>query len=692
MKYYGKFREVRFCDITPGGSLRTLLEKEKTGIPGHLNEIGYPFDKPCWSTKEATESWAANWWPYEQSAYWIDSLVRTAALLDDEALYEKVRGQVEAALEQADPYIGPDIIRGQGNSYRWPHAVLFRALYALWSKTGDERIMEKMRAHFLNDRDYDYAYDRNIVGVEMMLRVAEHFGDDELFALAERNMEKYLESFAPASDYLFYQMNGLPDEFNPHKDDCNMFGNYVNLFHGVSYNEIGKLPAVYYLYSGKQEALDLTKKIYRVIENKHMMPDGVNSSGEFLIGTGAQVVHESCDISDFTWSMGYLLEATGDSRYADKIEWAMLNAYPAAMDENYRSFQYFSSVNQVVAARDSCYLRYFADEKMAFQPLHNPQCCAGNLGRALPNYLLRFYQESEDGLAVSLYGDVCYHGRRMELRQSGGYPYGDEAYLDVIRAEEGKNCLKLRLPAWSIRTELLLNGEPVRLDPVNGYQSVYVHAGDRLCLRTKKQFEPHDGTDGGVYFTYGPFLLSLKIEEKRETDPLAKLATEDFPAFNLTPASEWRYAVSGFEEPTLEKPLCDGGAPFEISIAAKRLKGWELKRSISARRGCASSRRPFPRPALSGVIWARTAASRWCPTAARICASPFSPNTTPSKKYFPENQTKSPLRRALERYRFKCPPQAGAQEHFCRFLPGIFSFQLMKALRRHLFAGARPLF
>ena len=40
--------------------------------------------------------------------------------------------------------------------YRWPHAVYFRALYALWSKSGNERYLEKMRKHYLSDTPENY--------------------------------------------------------------------------------------------------------------------------------------------------------------------------------------------------------------------------------------------------------------------------------------------------------------------------------------------------------------------------------------------------------------------------------------------------------------------------------------------------------------------------------------------------------
>lgn len=585
MKYYGKFREVRLSSVKPEGWLRKMLENEKNGIPGHLNEIGYPFNKLCWKTKEATESWASNWWPYEQSAYWVDSLVRTAALLDDPALYEKVREQVDCALEQADPYIGPDIIRGQGPCYRWPHAVFFRALTALWSKTGDEKYLDAMYRHYKAD-DFEYGTDRNVMALESMMRVAYEKGDEALLDKAIAHLEHFLEVYRPGSDYFFSYCNGLPEELLPREDTGCMFSYLPAVFHGVSYNETAKMPALAYLYTGKREYLELSQKVYRVIDDRHLMADGINSSGEALHGRDALAVHESCDITDYCWSMGYLLQATGDARYADAIERAMLNAYPAAIDRDYRSMQYFSAVNQVIAAHNTSYRPNFMDEKMAYQGLHNPQCCAGNLGRALPNFALRMYQETDRGAVISLYGDSEYTGPHMSLRQTGAYPYGDECYIDVTAAD-AHNELLLRIPGWSVRTRILQNGREVDIDPVNGYAALTVSAGDRITLCTKKLLESHDNSDGGVYFTYGPFTMALSVAENVEIDRTARLWTEDFPAYNLTPLFDWGYAVTGYECPVM---IQDGKDPdlqapnepgFILEITARILKDWKLAKKAS---------------------------------------------------------------------------------------------------------------
>ena len=60
-------------------------------------------------------------------------------------------------------------------------------------------------------------------------------------------------------------------------------------------------------------------------------------------------MHETCDITDHTWALAYLLQATGDARYADRIEQVIFNALPGSITKDFRALQYFSCPNQVIA-------------------------------------------------------------------------------------------------------------------------------------------------------------------------------------------------------------------------------------------------------------------------------------------------------------------------------------------------------
>ena len=84
MKKYNVLEEVRMNQIRPKGWILDFLKKEASGMPGNLHKIGYPYDRACWKDRTLTDGGYAEWWPYEQTAYWIDSVVRTAIFTDDD--------------------------------------------------------------------------------------------------------------------------------------------------------------------------------------------------------------------------------------------------------------------------------------------------------------------------------------------------------------------------------------------------------------------------------------------------------------------------------------------------------------------------------------------------------------------------------------------------------------------------------
>ena len=76
-----RFRECGLRKVRPEGILREVLLAQKNGMPGHLDEIGYPYQEHCWGLKRLTDGGYQEWWPYEQTAYWIDSMIRLSILL-----------------------------------------------------------------------------------------------------------------------------------------------------------------------------------------------------------------------------------------------------------------------------------------------------------------------------------------------------------------------------------------------------------------------------------------------------------------------------------------------------------------------------------------------------------------------------------------------------------------------------------
>lgn len=118
MKTHDRLQECPLRDIEPMGWLRQYLETQRDGLTGHLEEAGAPFGRVHWANakRKTVEYEAADteeWWPYEQTGYWIDGMTKCGYLLRDNALIAKALLQLEAVLDNpdSDGYLGPAFIK-----------------------------------------------------------------------------------------------------------------------------------------------------------------------------------------------------------------------------------------------------------------------------------------------------------------------------------------------------------------------------------------------------------------------------------------------------------------------------------------------------------------------------------------------------------------------------------------------------
>ena len=150
-------REKPFVKLPLGairaeGWLRDQLQRQADGLTGHLDSV-YP------EVMGPRNGWlGGDGDVWERGPYWIDGLLPLAYILGDERLIEKTRPWVEWALgsRQPDGYFGPAedrpfespaIQRDNARDW-WPKMVMLKVLQQYYSATGDERVIELMRAYF----------------------------------------------------------------------------------------------------------------------------------------------------------------------------------------------------------------------------------------------------------------------------------------------------------------------------------------------------------------------------------------------------------------------------------------------------------------------------------------------------------------------------------------------------------------
>ncbi len=580
-----RFYELPLSDIEPKGWLRDYLEIQRDGLLGHLEVAGFPFNTEMWACEVMqSEKRKGSWASYEQTAYWIDSMIKAGYLLEDELLINKAKKQVEYVLSHPaeNGYLGPKHI----TDTRWPHAVFARALMAYYSATHDKRIIEALKKHFIGDIGQitkkgnavfqGNTFNRNVCNVEALCWLYEKTGDKNLLDIAEK----------------LYQLNG----------DINwMMSDEKSHMHGVSYSEKIKLPAILYMSNKEKFFLNASGKGFYNVQVDHVLADGTPSSTEGLCGKRSRRCHESCVISDYSWSLGYMLMATENPEWADKIERTVFNAGFGAVGKEYKTHQYYSSPNQMIATHYSNHEQHHPN-RMAYRPGHPVKCCTGNIHRFLPNYVSRMWMsDANGGLAATLYGPVKIeakvgkNNKKVVITEKTEYPFKGEIDFVIEAEEKVKFPLLLRIPKWCENAKVLLNGKELNIKTNSGCFAVIERTfkdNDVISLDLSMDVRISRWPENGVTLERGPLVYSLYIkpENKKvefigadndESDP-------NYPAWDITPGSEWRYGLKLRESELDEKvtvkisdvvknPWIAENTPIKLEVPVHKMKIWDFQ-------------------------------------------------------------------------------------------------------------------
>lgn len=625
---YSVFNDGLHADIRTKGWLREILTRQDSGLTSHPEAMSYPFDSDLWvgELKRDSEKRGADWWRFEQTAYYLDGLTRLGYILQDSDLLDVTRSNIEWVLahplpfRKGKPYTQADVdslmkrgrrfdsevtadpkalarmtrlradmekqllinsldrpegrLGADAQSMAWPWAVFFRCIKAYYEATGDSRIPTALEKHYLSFPVEELGRNRFVVNVEGLLWTYSLTGNPRLLNLAE-------EAWA---------QNGSELTQSSCLDDMPF------TMHGVTMTELLKVPMLLYQYTGKEEYLKAALNADYKMERDNMLADGVNSSSEALAGNDPLASHETCDISDYTWSIGYFLMATGDAQWADRIERAVFNAGMGAITKDFKSMQYFSCPNQVIATGNSNHNEFKRGLTwMAYRPIHETECCIGNLHRYLPNYAARMWMTDRHGYPVAaLYGPSTVEftlpdGTDVAIEERTDYPFSENVEFCFSFSHDGKPTedevamdFTYRLPGW-------MNGGKAEYKTV----SKKWKSGETLTVNMPMEAHFVEAPGDGMYVERGPLLYSLAIpadvtEDNNIYENLAGKvsANPDFKSWNMTPAGKWNYALDAsalsdikvnVSTPVKGKfPFDAGCSPISIDVTAVGVQEWKL--------------------------------------------------------------------------------------------------------------------
>jgi len=576
--------------VGPEGWLGLYLNKQARQLSLHLPEVSWPFTGAYWAGEENAESW----WPWEQRGYWVDGALRCALVTGDQDLLRLAQIPVDYTLNHAFPdgYLGPAPIRNgkeddpRVDNFRWPNTVFFRALAAKGEAANDPHVASAIEKHFLSDHAAYGGPSRDVTNIEGMLWSYERTGDKRLLAMAEKAWADFLASAEPGD----FESGDL--------HPARVLANTPINAHGVTYIEKAKLPAILFLHTGNMEYLRFALAAQKRVFDHHLLIDGIPSTTEDYRGVTALDSHETCCISDHTWTWGYLLMATGDGVWGDRIERACFNAAFGAIKKDWKAHQYFSCPNQVLATQTSNHtVLQHGNGWMSYRPNggHGVACCGGNVHRMFPNYAIRMWMsDPAGGLAATLYGPsrvramVGAGKQTVAIQQETNYPFEEKIHFVFQGKDPVSFPWSFRIPGWCSNPQFFLNEKPIALPPIqNGFARLnrQFHPGDRITLvlpmKTALSHWPHNG----VGVEHGPLVYSLPIKE--EWTPIAqpKWSTPEFPDWNAKAVSPWNYELAVGEDNLRSQVQVQGkrmtedpwiDPPIHVIVPMRKIKGWEL--------------------------------------------------------------------------------------------------------------------
>ncbi len=421
------------------------------------------------------------------------------------------------SVQDADGYLGPhprsERLTGKQHDGKWPlwdlwghyHCIL--GLLHWWQETGDRSALEAackaadlLCRHFLNTgvRAIQTGMEEMNLAVSHGLCLLYEVTGRERYLRLAREIERDWET-PPAGDYLRTALQGLEFYQTPKP-------------RWESLHDVQAMAELYFI-TGDERYRRAVTHIWRSIRDYDRHNTGAFSTGEQAVGNpyGRGSIETCCTIAWLALSLD-VLRMTGDAAVADEMELATFNTVLGAQHPSGRWWTFSTPMDGVRLA--SAHEIVF----QAHQGAPELNCCSVNGPRGLGMISEWAVMKTDDGVAVNFYGPATVElplarGTRLTLDQKTTYPRDGEITLALLLTKPAEFALRLRIPAWSRKTEATVNGRAVEDLSPGSYWVIRREwqSGDTINLQLDMSLHHWLGereASGMVSIYRGPILLA----------------------------------------------------------------------------------------------------------------------------------------------------------------------------------------
>lgn len=594
-------------NIKLSGWAKEFLDRQETGLTGHPEESGFPFNTGMWTENmdytDREYPGGSGWWPYEQTGYYLDGALRCGYMNNSTKLINRVTENINHVLSNVDK---EGILHaGSVSDDWWPMVVFMRILFEEFEVNHDAKLLNAIEKHYQSvykkEESFNLPKDagfsiRSLLHIEHLCKLYGITGNQWYIDIAEKL-------------YNTFQGNAIASENNKLRR-LTAKGFAEGLMpggHSVTYHEFLKLPVILFHYTQKEEYKIAFERGFELLSEHHELVDGLSSSVEGLEGKAANMAHELCNVSDFNWAAGWALLATGDAKYADKMEKVLYNAGFSSITSDFKAHQYYGTPNMPISSDMSSFYNdksgwgFAAKGRLCYRPGHDTECCSGNVHRMFPTFVNRAAIVEPNGIKLALYIpstiEVQVKNEPLKFIQETNYPFEHSVKIRIEKAPSKKINFDLRIPGWSDNYYIELNGKTIAEGTGNTFfENVQRKFKDGDVIQIVFETSPKiDDRGKGVAITYGPLVYSYPIEAKKRviTSDNGGKCSPEFPAYEFLPKypHNWAYSLSAnLESSDIEivetgnssYPWEFGNVPLKLKVTALPVKNWKLKDNVAA--------------------------------------------------------------------------------------------------------------
>ena len=582
-----EFSPLSLGQVRATGWLKNQLLLQAENVTKHFEKLS----PDCKSDGEDRSGWLGGTGEsWERGTYYTRGLIASAYVLDDPELKEQAQKWIDWTLESQieSGAFGPLANDPEKLDY-WPLMPMLMALELYYDATGDERVIPFLEKYF--------SWEAQALKAKPLTSWARVRGGDNIFAVMWLYEKTGDESLLELCELIYKQTFDWEHAYDQEA--------WMGTYHIVNAQQSFKLFPIMYALTGDSHYLDV---YYKGIENIYMASgrqDGMSNGDEMSRGIDGVYGNETCAVVERMLCDEIALYLLRDAKIADHLELITYNALPQQLLPDGKGQVYFTMQNQVMANLGVHGFTSEGGDRSVYGLPGGFPCCVHNYQMGWPLFVASMWMSTSDGgIAVGAYGPntvtaTVGNDTTLTITQTTNYPYEDTITLTLNADKTDTYPIYIRIPEWCTSPSVSVNGHTIDAELIAGeYAALRAtwESGDVITLNFPAEITATITDNNSVSIRRGAVLFALEIGEKWKKisyNPHKWNTTREYPSYNITPSTDWNYALDSFNFDDVESnftlsrnPLTDdmryqlSDAPIVLEAKARAISDWLLNSSL----------------------------------------------------------------------------------------------------------------